>query len=97
VSVVETKDGVLLTVYVKPNSSKFKLELVGDEIVVYVTQEPERGKVNREILKELTKTFHAKVELASGATSREKKLLVIGKKKTDIEPILNKSFDGNVK
>jgi uncharacterized protein (TIGR00251 family) len=87
-SVTESKDGVLLTVYVKPNSPKFRLERDGDEIVVYATEEPEKGKVNKEILKEFTKLFHAKVELMSGATSREKKLLVVGKKKTDVECLL---------
>ena len=69
-SIKETKDGAILTIFVKPNSPKFKIELDGDEIVVYATEEPEKGKVNKEILKELTKLFHAKVELVSGATSK---------------------------
>ncbi len=49
---------------------------MADEIVVYSTEEPVKGKVNKEIIKELTKLLHAKVELASGFTSKEKQLFV---------------------
>jgi uncharacterized protein (TIGR00251 family) len=88
-SVVETKDGVLFTVFVKPNSPKFRVALDGDEIVVYSTEEPIKGKVNKEIIKELTKLFHAKVELASGATSKEKQLFVKGLTKQQVQQLLD--------
>jgi uncharacterized protein (TIGR00251 family) len=84
----ETSDGTIITIFVKPNSPKFKVELDMDEIVVHATEEPEKGKVNKEILKELTKLFHAKVELVSGATSKKKQLLITGLKKLDIEQLL---------
>jgi uncharacterized protein (TIGR00251 family) len=87
-SIVETKDGVIIRVFVKPNSPNFKIELDGDEIVVYSTEEPVRGKVNKEILKEFSKLFHAKVELASGFTSKEKQLIVKGIGKHQAEQIL---------
>ena len=87
-SVVETKDGVVLTIFVKPNSPKFKIELDGGEIVVYCTEEPAKGKVNKEILKEFTKLLHVKVELASGFTSKEKHLSVKGIGKQQAEQIL---------
>jgi len=45
---------------------------------VYATEEPEKGKVNKEILKELSKLLHVKVELANGATSRQKQLFFAG-------------------
>jgi uncharacterized protein (TIGR00251 family) len=89
-SIKETVDGVLITVFVKPNSPKFSIQFDGNEIVVHATEEPEKGKVNKEILKELTRLFHAKVELVSGATSRQKQLAVFGVKKTDLERLLNK-------
>jgi len=85
----DTADNTLITIFVKPNSSKFAVEMENDEIVVYATEEPYGGKVNREILKELTKLFHAKVELVSGATSRQKQLAV-KIKKTEIERLLKK-------
>ena len=34
-SVKETKDGVILSIFVKPNSPKFKIELDSGEVVVY--------------------------------------------------------------
>ena len=61
-----------------PTQPKFKIELDGDEIVVHATEEPEKGKVNKEIIKEFSKLLHAKVELVSGLTSRQKQLFVKG-------------------
>lgn len=87
-SISETKDGVILTIFVKPNSPKFKLELDGDEIVVHSTEEPVKGKVNKEIIKELTKIFHSKVEFTAGLTSKQKQLLVVGMTKQQVENLL---------
>jgi hypothetical protein len=84
----ETKDGVVIEVFVKPNTKKFEVVVEGEEIVIHSTEEPAKGKVNRELTKELTRLFHARVELASGATSREKRLLIRGAKKTEVESIL---------
>jgi uncharacterized protein len=88
-NIKDTPNGALITIFVKPNSPKFLVELDGEEIVVHATEEPEKGKVNKEILKEFTKMFHAKVELVSGATSRQKQLAVFGVKKSDLEKTLN--------
>ncbi len=87
-SIKETKDGATITIFVKPNSPKFKIELDGDEIVVHATEEPEKCKVNKEILKEFSRLLHTKVELASGATSRQKQLFVAGVTKSQIEQVL---------
>lgn len=87
-SVNETKDGTIVTVFVKTNSPKFKIELEGNEIMVYSTEEPEKGKVNKEIIKELTRLFKAKVEIVSGFTSRQKQLFVKGMGKNRVEVIL---------
>ncbi|MCL1977561.1 MAG: DUF167 family protein [Candidatus Bathyarchaeota archaeon] len=86
-SIKETADGSLITIFVKPNSPKFNIEIDDDKIIIYATEEPEKGKVNKEILKELTKFFHANVELVSGATCRQKQLAV-GIKKAELEQLL---------
>ena len=86
-SIKESKDGTLITIFVKPNSPKFSIEL-DEEIVVHATEEPEKGKVNKEILKEFSKLLQAKVELASGAMSRQKQLLVAGISKSQVEQFL---------
>jgi uncharacterized protein len=87
-SIAETKNGTILTIFVKPNSANFQIVLDGEEIVVYSTEEPVKGKVNKEIIKKLTKLLHAQVELASGATSRQKQIFVKGMGKQQVELLL---------
>ena len=88
-SITETKDGVVITIFVKPNSPKFSIELDGAEIVVHSTQEPVKGKVNKEIIKEFSKLLQAKVELVSGVTSRQKTLIIREKGIKEIKDTLN--------
>ncbi len=88
-SITETKDGVIITIFVKPNAKKFSVELDGDEIVVHSTEEPIKGKVNKEILKEFQRILNAEVELASGATSRQKQLFARGTTKIQAEKLLS--------
>ena len=87
-SISETKDGTILSIFVKPNSPKFKIEFDGNEIIVYSTEEPEKGKVNKEIIKELSRFFKSKVEMVSGFTSKQKQLFVKGMGKNQVEAIL---------
>jgi uncharacterized protein (TIGR00251 family) len=86
--ITETKDGAVIAVFVKPNSTKFEVTLEGDEVVVRCTEEPVKGKVNKELLKALSKLFHTNVELVSGATSRQKRLLLKNIEKSEVERIL---------
>ncbi len=81
----ETKDGSVIEVFVKPNQPKFKITIDADVICVFSTEEPAKGKVNKEILKGLSKVFHTRVELVSGSTSRQKKFLIreLGKAETE--------------
>jgi len=87
-SLSQTKDGVILKVFVKPNAPKFNIKLDGDYIVVCSTEEPEKGKVNKEIIKELTKLMHAKVKLVSGFTSKQKQFFVQNMTKEQAEHLL---------
>ena len=88
-SINETKDGIIINIYVRPNSPKFKIELDNEEIIVYSTEEPEKGKVNREILKEFSKLLHSKVELVSGATARQKHMVVKDMSKNQARQLLH--------
>jgi uncharacterized protein (TIGR00251 family) len=88
-NVTETKDGTIIEIYVKPNSSKFSIIIEDEEIVVRCTEEPLKGKVNKELIKEFTKLFHSPIEIVSGATSKQKKLLLKDIKKESIKKILN--------
>ena len=82
--VLKTKDGVVLEVHVKPKSRNFRIQ-VNDEIVILCKQPPVEGKVNRELIKELSKTFRRKVEVVSGFRSKTKKILI---KHADEEEVL---------
>jgi uncharacterized protein (TIGR00251 family) len=85
----ETKDGTIIDVFVKPNSAKFETVIDGDELVVHCTEEPVKGKVNKELVKELSRLFHAKVEIISGLTSKQKRLLITGITKNEVEKLLS--------
>lgn len=84
----EVKGAVILDVYVKPRSSEFKIVVEGDEIVVFCREEPIKGKVNKEIIKEFSRLFHNEVELVSGFASKQKKLLIRGIGKVEVERVL---------
>jgi uncharacterized protein (TIGR00251 family) len=87
-NVKETKNGAIIEVFVKPNQPKFKVKLDGDEIIVSCTEEPVKGKVNKELIKELSKFFHAEIEMVSGFTSKQKRLLIKNIRKTETEKLL---------
>ncbi len=87
---IETKDGTIIEVFVKPSSQKFDVTLEGEEIVIRCTEEPTKNKVNKELTKELTRLFHTKVELVSGATSKQKRFLISNLKKIVADQLLLK-------
>jgi uncharacterized protein len=87
----ETKNGTIIEVYAKPNQPEFKIAIEGEEIVIFSTEEPVKGRVNKEIIKELTKLFQVSVELVSGSTSKKKRLMVKGLGKNETEKTLIKN------
>jgi len=78
-----------LDVHVKPNSKEFRLTIQYDELVVFCSEAPIRGKVNKELLKQFSRLFGRKVELISGFTSKEKKILVKSIETDEVNRILN--------
>jgi len=87
---LETKDGLILDVYVKPKSKLSKVAVEGNELVIYCSEEPVDGKVNREIIKMLSKVFRQKVVLVAGFASKQKRLLVKGMTKNEADRILSR-------
>ena len=86
--VTETKNGTIIEVFVKPNQPKFNIRIDGDEIIVFCTEEPVKGKVNKEIIKELSKLFHTQIEIISGLTSKQKRLLIKNTNTNKVEALL---------
>ena len=84
-----TKNGAIIEIFVKPNQQKFNIKIDGDEIIVLCTEEPVKGKVNKEIIKELSKLFHTQIEIVSGLTSKQKRLLIRNLGKSEVETLLH--------
>ena len=88
--ILQTKEGLILELVVKPKSEKFRIVVQGDEILVHCREEPERGKVNKELIKEFARLFHAEVALASGFTSKRKRLLIKNTNTDEAQRILSR-------
>lgn len=74
---IKTDRGVVLNVYVKPNSREFRIEVGEKELVIYCKETPTKGKVNKELVKEFSRLFKKKVEIVSGFNSKQKRILVV--------------------
>lgn len=48
---LKVSDGVVVVVFVKPNSKWFQLKVEGDELVVLCRESPVKGRVNKELIK----------------------------------------------
>lgn len=84
----QTEDGVIVEVFVRPKTRSFRIVVEGDEVVVFCEEEPVKGRVNREIVKEFSKLLRRKVELLSGLTSKRKRLLIRDAEKSEVERVL---------
>jgi hypothetical protein len=88
-TIIETRKGLVLKVFVKPKSREFRITVEQDKIVVYCQEEPVRGKVNKELVKEFSKLLHCRVEFISGFTSKQKSLLIQGIEKSEAQRLLS--------
>ena len=86
----ETGNGLILDVYVKPRSREFKIYVEGDDIVVHCVEEPVEGRVNKELVKKLSRLFGGRVEVVSGFSSKQKRLLVRDVDKGEVERALRR-------
>ena len=89
VQLIQVKDGTIIVLFVKPNSASFKIIVEDDNLVVHCTEEPVKGRVNKELVKELSNFFRARVKLVSGFTSKKKILLVTGALKSEVAQSLS--------
>ncbi len=85
----EVSSGVVVAMFVKPNSGQFQLKVEGDTLVVLCRESPVKGRVNKELIKELSRIFKKRVEIISGFTSKEKKILIKGISKDVANTILS--------
>lgn len=70
----ETKDGVLLSIYVQPKAKNNAIEGVDEwrgRLKVRIAAPPVEGKANKEVVKFFSKLLGAEVSIVRGETSRE--------------------------
>jgi uncharacterized protein (TIGR00251 family) len=90
VKIRETEKGLILDVYVKPRSKEFKILVEGDDVVVHCVEEPVDGRVNKELVKKLSRLFGRRVEVVFGFSSKQKRLLVRDADKSEVERALTR-------
>ena len=80
INIREVEGGVVVSVKVQPNASRDRI--VGehaDQLKIAVTVAPEKGKANKSVIKVLSRLLGVKssdIEILSGETSRDKKVLI---------------------
>ena len=89
IAIAEHAEGCVLPVRAQPGARKAGvLGEQGGSLKVAVTAPPEDGRANRaltEALRDLLKLKRSQVELLSGETSRDKKFLIRGLSRAELE------------
>ena len=80
INIREVEGGVVVSVKVQPNASRDRVVgEYGDQLKIAVTVAPEKGKANKSVIKVLSRLLGVKssdIEILSGETSRDKKVLI---------------------
>src|SRR5437867_2079745 len=96
IAIAEHPDGCILPVRAQPGARK--AGVLGEQagaLKIAVTAPPEDGRANKalaEALRDLLGLRRSQVELLSGATSRDKRFLIRGVGKADLETRVTKSL-----
>jgi uncharacterized protein (TIGR00251 family) len=85
----QTKDGIVIEVFVKFNAPRFDVKFDGKELLVFSAKEPIKGKVNKDLMKEFSKLFHNRAVIVSGVTSRTKRILIENASKDEVANVIN--------
>ena len=90
--VVATKSGVIIYVRTQPGSSKNRIiGEYGGRLKLAVTAAPEKGKANKavvELLAQALRICESSIQIVSGESSRNKKLIIEGISPDDINSLL---------
>jgi len=85
----KSSGGVIIDVHVKPKSRQFRITDESSELVVFCREAPVKGRANRELIKELSRLFRRKVEILSGSSSRQKKVLIKDIEVKEVKQVLD--------
>ena len=87
----KTNEGVILDVEIKPRSNRFRILTEDDKITIFCTEEPVKGKVNKELVNELSRLIKREVSIISGFSRRHKRLLVKDCEERELRHLLQSS------
>ena len=91
--IVTTNSGVILSIRTQPGSSKNRIiGEYGGRLKLAVTAAPEKGKANKAVIELLADTLHineSSIQIISGESSRDKRLMIKGLTPEDIKSLLN--------
>jgi uncharacterized protein (TIGR00251 family) len=88
---IETREGTIIKAIVKPKSKGFKIKPEEDNLLVFCRNVPEKGKVNKELINDLSKLLKREVAIISGFTAKEKIILIKDTKPEELELLLSKA------
>ncbi len=87
-------DGSTLTVWVVPGARRTEIVgYYGDALRIRVAAPPEKGLANKAVAQLLGDALRAKVRLASGATSRRKRFVVVAQDTESVVAALERLVD----
>lgn len=85
----QTSEGTIIKVLVKPRSKSFKIKPEEDNLLVLCRNVPEKGHVNKELVKELSRLLKREVTMIAGFTSKQKIILIHGMKPEELKQLLS--------
>ncbi len=94
-AVKKVDDGILVNIEVSSKSKKFEISGYNkwrEEIEVRITSVPQKGKANKEIIKEFTNLTKSPVEIVSGLKSHHKTLKIYDISESEFLDILRKDY-----
>ena len=92
----ETDQGIVINIHVRPNSRQFYVRIEDDDLVVCCRESPVKGRVNKELINELSKLFKRRVEIVSGFRSKNKRILIKDADVEEVNMVLHRSIPGNM-
>lgn len=95
-AITEVQDGIMVDIEVSPKSKKFEIINYNEwreKIEIRIKSVPQKGKANKEIVKEFEEFTKTKVEIVSGLKSQHKTLKIYDVSKSEFLDIVKNKFN----
>ncbi|MDR4499179.1 MAG: DUF167 domain-containing protein [Candidatus Scalindua sp.] len=92
IKIRDMNDGIVISIKVQPNARKDKIiGEYGEQLKIAVTEQPEKGKANKAIIKIIAKWLNikrAKIEIIGGYKSKDKEIFMRNILRKDIDKLV---------